>query len=66
MFNYHEMTVGQQAHYSESHRQQFRVITAIMASVMVHSIWNAGGMSSLKIQEGVFPGGVFLYQFHQR
>jgi hypothetical protein len=66
MFNYHEMTVGQQVHYSDDHRLQFRIISAIMAAIFAHSVWNAGGMSSINIQEGIFPGGNFLYQFHQR
>lgn len=61
LMNYHEMTMSE-ARDSPQRRKQFLVICTVMASFLAHSVITSGGLSSVDIKEGIFPGGQFVYK----
>ena len=65
LLNYHEMTMDEPRD-SPARRQQFQVICTIMAGMFIHSVITAGAFMTIHIQEGVFPGGEFMYRYDER
>jgi hypothetical protein len=63
--DYHQMTMNEPRD-SPARRQQFLVISTIMAGMLAHAMMSAGAFSSLNIKEGVFPGGTFVYKSASR
>jgi hypothetical protein len=65
MMNYHELTMSEPRD-SPHRRRQFLVICTVMASAMTYSILTAGGLSSVEISVGEFPGGEFIFKHTKR
>lgn len=65
MMNYHEMTMNEPRN-SPARRQQYLIICTVMAVAFLHSVITAGGVSTIDIREGIFPGGDFVYRLSQR
>lgn len=63
--NYHEMTMNEPRN-SPARKQQYLVICTVMAAVFFHSVLQAGGLASVNITEGVFPGGHFVFKQSKR
>jgi len=63
--NYHEMTMDEPRN-SPARKKQYLVICTVMAGMFLHSMITAGVLSSLDIQESIFPGGDYIYRLNQR
>jgi len=42
------------------------IICTVMAAVFVHAVLTAGALLPLNIEDGIFPGGDFVYKFSKR
>jgi hypothetical protein len=51
---------------SPAKRKQFLIICTVMLGAFIHSLLTAGGISTVNIQEGIFPGGDLVYKFTSR
>jgi hypothetical protein len=65
LMNYHEMTMTE-GRDSPARRKQFLIICTVMLGAFIHSLLTAGGISTVNIQEGIFPGGDLVYKFTSR
>jgi hypothetical protein len=65
LMNYHEMTMDE-GRDSPARRKQFLIICTVMLGAFIHSLLTAGGISTVNIQEGIFPGGDLVYKFTSR
>jgi len=63
--NYHELTMSE-SRDSPQKRKQFLLICTVMAAALVHSVLQAGGLESVVIEDGNFPGGDFVYKETKR
>jgi hypothetical protein len=60
-FNYHELTMNEPRD-SPGRRKQYLLICTIGAGIFANSLINSGIFNAVKISEGVFPGGEFVYK----
>jgi hypothetical protein len=65
LMNYHELTM-EEGRDSPAKRKQFLIICTVMLGAFIHSLLTAGGISTVNIQEGIFPGGDLVYKFTSR
>jgi hypothetical protein len=65
MMNYHEMTMTE-GRDSKAKRQQFMVITTVMAAALAYSAMTSGAFQSINPTNGVFPGGNYCYKHTSR
>jgi hypothetical protein len=65
LMNYHELTMDE-GRDSPAKRKQFLIICTVMLGAFIHSLLTAGGISTVNIQEGIFPGGDLVYKFTSR
>ena len=63
--NYHEMTMNEPRD-SPAKRKQFLVICTVIAGFFLHAVLTAGVLMPLNIEDGIFPGGDFVYKFTKR
>lgn len=65
MMNYHEMTMTE-GRDSKAKRQQFMVITTVMAAALAYSAMTSGAFQPINPTNGVFPGGNYCYKHTSR
>jgi hypothetical protein len=65
MMDYHQMTIDEPRD-SPARKLQFRVTCVIMIVGFLFMTIPAGILSSIKINEGTFPGGTFVYKSTKR
>jgi hypothetical protein len=65
MMDYHQMTIDEPRD-SPAKKQQFRVTCAIMIVGFLYMTIPAGILVPVKITEGTFPGGTFVYKSTKR
>lgn len=65
MLNYHDFAL-QLPRDSPVRRQQFLVVCTIMAGIFAYTTIMAGILHSIKITDGKFPGGDFVYKSAKR
>mmetsp|Transcript_11537 Transcript_11537/g.25865 ORF Transcript_11537/g.25865 Transcript_11537/m.25865 type:complete len:279 (-) Transcript_11537:144-980(-) len=65
MFNYHELTMNE-PRGSPAKRKQFIVICCVVSFVCGNALINAGGFNTVRIGQGKFTGGEFVYKTMER
>ena len=65
LLNYHEMTMNEPRN-SQARQNQYLVICTVMAATFVYYVLQAGGLATIDINKGVFPGGTFVHKYTQR
>ena len=65
LMNYHELTMNE-SNESPARRKQFKLICAVMVGCTVYSVMTSGVLQNVKVSEGTFPGGDFVYKYTGR
>lgn len=63
--NYHEMTMNEPKDSPHRH-QQYLIICTIIAAVFIHSVVTAGAFQPIEVENGIFPGGEFVFKTTKR
>jgi len=61
MFNYHELAATQPGMRQNGNQYLFLIIVG--GAFLAHAILSAGTLHPVKIKEGTFPGGEFVYKY---